>query len=176
MTKFRRIREVCIALLMFVCSLAVAQSPEDGIPLIMQIIIVATIVKGMGTLSYYALMARHMVGGRLLLFKGIILLDIGMLFMTVDDVPMIYLVMYLAIGNLFSGAMDILRALEARRMESAWRLRMASGIANVITGVACLFCLGRPNLLVYIYAAGLFYSACLRLISAFRRTAIIYIA
>ena len=54
-------------------------------------------------------------------------------------------------------------------------MKMAIGAADVLFGLASIFCIGRPNILVYIYAAGLIYSAVLRIASAFRRTAIVYI-
>ena len=99
-----------------------------------------------------------------------------MFFLSQDDVPMIYLVLYLLIANMISGVIGILGANEARQMESGrWRIKMAIGAADVLFGLASIFCLGRPNILVYIYSAGLIYSAVLRIISAFRRSAIVYI-
>ena len=150
--------------------------PATGIRLIMLIIIVTMILKGLGSLSFYFTMARHMVGGKLQLYKGIILLDIGMFFMTLDDVPIIYLMLYLLVANLISGVIEILGAREARQMEAgSWKMKTAIGAADVLFGLASIFCLGRPNLLVYIYATGLAYSAALRIVSALRRSAIVYI-
>ena len=150
--------------------------PAIGIRLIMLIIIVTMILKGLGSLSFYITMARHMVGGKLQLYKGIILLDIGMFFMTLDDVPIIYLMLYLLVANLISGVIEILGAREARQMEAgSWKMKTAIGAADVLFGLASIFCLGRPNLLVYIYATGLAYSAVLRIVSALRRSAIVYI-
>jgi hypothetical protein len=54
-------------------------------------------------------------------------------------------------------------------------MKTAIGAADVLFGLASIFCLGRPNLLVYIYATGLAYSAVLRIVSALRRSAIVYI-
>ena len=54
-------------------------------------------------------------------------------------------------------------------------MKTAIGAADVLFGLASFFCLGRPNLLVYIYATGLAYSAVLRIVSALRRSAIVYI-
>jgi uncharacterized membrane protein HdeD (DUF308 family) len=162
--------------MMLAAGVLVICRPATGIRLIMLIIIVTMILKGLGSLSFYFTMARHMVGGKLQLYKGIILLDIGMFFMTLDDVPIIYLMLYLLVANLISGVIEILGAREARQMEAgSWKMKTAIGAADVLFGLASIFCLGRPNLLVYIYATGLAYSAVLRIVSALRRSAIVYI-
>ena len=176
MTKLQRARELLGGLLMLAAGVLVICRPATGIRLIMLIIIVTMILKGLGSLSFYITMARHMVGGKLQLYKGIILLDIGMFFMTLDDVPIIYLMLYLLVANLISGVIEILGAREARQLEAgSWKTKMAIGAADVLFGLASIFCLGRPNLLVYIYATGLVYSAVLRIVSALRRSAIVYI-
>ena len=176
MTNLQRARELLAGLLMLAGGVLVVYQPEIGVKLIVLIIIAATILKGVGSLTYYFTMARHMVGGKLQLYKGIILLDVGMFFLSQDNVPMIYLMLYLLIANLISGVIEILGAREARQMEAgSWKLKLAIGAADVLFGLASIFCLGRPDVLVYIYAAGLAYSAVLRIVSAFRRTAIVYI-
>ena len=176
MTNLQRARELLAGLLMLAGGVLVVYQPEIGVKLIVLIIIAATILKGVGSLTYYFTMARHMVGGKLQLYKGIILLDVGMFFLSQDDVPMIYLMLYLLIANLISGVIEILGAREARQMEAgSWKLKLAIGAADVLFGLASIFCLGRPDVLVYLYAAGLAYSAVLRIVSAFRRTAIVYI-
>ena len=68
---------------------------------------------------------------------------------------------------------------EARRFEEpSWRLNLTRGIVNIAyAGAAVAFGLIRGNMtvLTQIYAAGLIYAAIARLISAFRKTAIVYI-
>ena len=97
MTNLQRARELLGGLLMLAGGIAVVCQPEIGVMFIVLIVVVTTILKGVGSLLYYVSMARHMVGGKLQLYKGIILLDVGMFFLSQDDVPMIYLVLYLLI-------------------------------------------------------------------------------
>ena len=149
--------------------------PDAGYKLIGLIISVILIAEGIRSLLFYFSMARNMVGGRMILFRGIIALDLGMFAYTLQDIPPIYILLYLLIGHLFSGAVDVMRALEAKRMESRWRLNLAYGIANILLAFSCGFCFHNPTLLTYVYAAGLAYSACLRIAQAFRETAIVYI-
>ena len=119
MTNLQRARELLAGLLMLAGGVLVVYQPEIGVKLIVLIIIAATILKGVGSLTYYFTMARHMVGGKLQLYKGIILLDVGMFFLSQDDVPMIYLMLYLLIANLISGVIEILGAREARQSSVA---------------------------------------------------------
>ena len=131
MTKLQRARELLGGLMMLAAGVLVICRPATGIRLIMLIIIVTMILKGLGSLSFYFTMARHMVGGKLQLYKGIILLDIGMFFMTLDDVPIIYLMLYLLVANLISGVIEILGAREARQMEAgSWKMKTAIGAAE----------------------------------------------
>ena len=53
-------------------------------------------------LVFYLSMARNMVDGKLSLFYGIIALDLGMFAYTLQDIPPIYIVLYLLITHLFS--------------------------------------------------------------------------
>ena len=72
-----------------------------------------------------------------------------------------------------------LRALEARKLEAPdWKLKLPVGIVNIGFAAAALvfgLLLGNMRDLTWIYAAGLIYSALENLISAFRKTAIVYI-
>ena len=91
------------------------------------------------------------------------------------DIPQLYVVLYLLSVHAVTGVLDILRAVEGKRMQSAWKMNMAIGLANLIVAIGCIFCVKSIRMVVYVYAAGLSYAAILRLVSAFRRSAIVYI-
>ena len=57
----------------------------------------------------------------------------------------------------------------------SWRLRLLHGVVDLLQALLCLIFIGSVQLAVYIYVAGLIYSAIFRIITAFRRTAIVYI-
>lgn len=175
MTKIQRARAVFESLMMLLGVAILLVVPEQGYRIIAAILSIVLIVTGIRYLIFYFSMARNMVDGKLTLFYGIIALDLGLFAYTLQDIPPIYIVIYLLITHLFSGVIDVLRAMEARRMGSRWRLSFAIGAANVLLAFACGFCLHRLSLLTYVYAIGLTYSACLRMTQAFRRSAIIYI-
>ena len=152
MTSMKRVQKVLLALLMLLCACFLVADPEDGFTVVALIVSISLTAYGIRTLFYYFTMARHMVGGKSILFIGIILTDLGVFSLTTADDPKLFLVVYLLGVHAFSGAMGVLRALEAKRL----LLRSTASLS-------------------YIYAATLFYSACVQLVSAFRKTAIVYI-
>ena len=176
MTNLQKIRTVFEGLMMLLAAAILLWQPGYGYQIIGLILSIVLIVSGIRSLIYYFSMARNMVGGKLILFLGIIALDLGAFAYTLQRIPPVYILLYLLVANLFTGVIDVLHAMEARRMESRWRLNLASGIANILLALACGACFGDLTLLSYVYAAGLVYSACLRIAQAFRKTAIVYIA
>lgn len=175
MTNLQKIGYTLEGLLMLVGVAALLYEPAEGYRLIGTILSLVLLVDGVRSLGFYFTMARSMVGGRLILFRGIIALDLGMFAYTLQEIPPVYILLYLLIANLFAGAVDVLRAMEAKRMESRWRLHLANGVANILLAISCGLCFRNLTLLAYVYAAGLFCSACLRIAQAFRKTAIVYI-
>ena len=133
-------------------------------------------VYGIKTLIYYITMTRHMVGGRIMLYLAVVVLDLGMFTMMLTNIPKMYIALYLVVVYAFSGAIDILRALEAKKYQApSWRFSLISGIINVVIAILCIVFIGSTNMIVYLYSAGLIYSAIARIITAFRKTAIVYI-
>ena len=93
-----------------------------------------------------------------------------------DDSPFI-IISYLTGVHLFSGVLNLVKALsEIRSSISFWKTDMLQAGVNFVMAVLCLTFRHTPSVLVYLYAAGLFYSAAVRIWSVFRRTAIVYIS
>lgn len=175
MTKIQRIRAFLGGVMTLLGAGALLVTPDRGYQIIALVLGIVLFARGIRALVFYFSMARNMVDGKLSLFYGIILLDLGIFAYTLTDIAPFYIVLYLLVTNLFAGVVDVLRALEARRMGSRWRLSLAIGAANILLALVCGFCLHRLSLLTYVYAAGLVYSGILRMAQAFRRSAIPYI-
>ncbi len=152
---------------------------DDGYELVLLLLGFSLILQGFQAMVFYFTMARHMVDGRSILYKGVILLDFGIFTLSITQRADLMIALYLLGLNAFSGAVDIMRALEARRFQAAsWRLNLAKGILNIsFAALAVAFGIVRRDMrhLTWVYASGLFYSGVLILISAFRKTAIVYI-
>ena len=179
MTLAQRLGKVGAALLSVLAAWILLKLGEEGFLLVGFLLSVSLIAFGLRNVIFYCTMARHMVGGRSVLYIGVIVLDFGVFTMTISRHYGLFIILYLLATYAFSGAIDILRALEARRFEApSWRLNLAEGTLNIaFAGAAVYFGLLRGNMreLTIIYAAGLIYSAVLKLISALRKTAIVYI-
>lgn len=179
MTLAQRIGKILSALFSFLCAWIMFRMGEAGFLLVSLMISISLILFGLRSLIFYWTMARHMVDGRTALYIGVIVLDFGFFTLSVTQYHRLFIAIYLLAVYAFSGAMDILRALEARRLEApSWRLNLAVGIVNIGVAVAAayfgLLC-GDMRDLTLIYAAGMVYTAVLSMISAFRKTAIVYI-
>ena len=179
MTLMQRVKKIISALLMILGAVLVLYLGENGFLLIALFLCVSLVFYGLRSLLFYATMARHMVDGRISLYKGLILLDLGIFSLTVLNDPHVFIVLYILGINAFSGIVDILRALEARKLQSpSWRMNLAAGIVSIFfalaAGVSGLV-MKDMEVTTIIFVIGVFWSAAAKLISAFRRTAIVYI-
>ena len=179
MTLAKRIGKILSALGSVLCAVILIAMGENGFLLVSVLLSISLILFGLRSIIFYFTMARHMVDGRGSLYIGVIVLDFGVFTLSVSQNQSLFIVFYLLGAYAFSGVLDILRAREARSFEApSWRLNLAEGIANIgFAAAAAVFGLVSGNLraLTLIYAIGLFYSALLKLVSAFRKTAIVYI-
>lgn len=179
MSNLQRIKEICKALLMILFGLMLLVAPEEGYYLVTVVLSISLSLSGIRWLVFYFTMARHMIGGKEVFYKGLILLDVGLFTFLIVDIPMLYVICYLLVCHAFAGLVDILKAFEARRIESpAWKASMTYGICNLAIAVAT-FVAGilrhSTRAVVWIYSAGLIYSAFVRIRTAFRKNAIVYI-
>lgn len=179
MTLVQRIRIVFSALMMILCAALLLLLKEDGYLLVILLLSISLIVYGVRTLIYYFTMARHMVDGRGVFFKGIIILDFGLFTLSISRNFSVVIVFYLLFVHAFSGVIGILHALEEKRFQAgSWRLSMVQSVISIAFAVAAVifgFFLGDLQDLTRIYAAGLVWSAVSQFIIAFRKTAIVYI-
>ena len=172
----QRIKNVLIGILTILGAVILIVFPEEGILITASILSISLFVYGIKTLIYYITMTRHMVGGRIMLYLAVVVLDLGMFTMMLTNIPKMYIALYLVVVYAFSGAIDIMRALEAKKYQApSWRFSLISGIISVVIAILCIVFIGSTNMIVYLYSAGLIYSAIVRIITAFRKTAIVYI-
>lgn len=148
------------------------------IVVMLSLIQIGMTIRGMRTMYYYLTMARFMVGGKNVLYRSLILLDLGTVAGSLVEHEMIYAVIYLAFLHFSAGVISAFRANESRNYGSRWRLKMAYGVTNILISIAVIAgaaVFKQPLVMIYIYGAGLMYSGVLRIASAFRRTSIVFI-
>ncbi len=176
MTRFQKISSFLQGIVMICMALLIPSFPEYSYDIILTIISIGFMFYGLKSLIYYFTMARYMVGGRSVLYKAVILIDFGYFTFTMTYVNSLYILIYLAILHAITGMIELLRARESVNYGSkSWKLKFFHGLINVLMAVACVAFVHRTNVGVYIYCAGLIYSALIRIMTAFRKTTFIYI-
>ena len=153
--------------------------PTDGLKVVAIVLSISCTFRGFQILLYYLTMARHMVSGKVLLYRGMIYLDIGVFTTAIINNAIIYIALYLAALHGFAGVVEILRARESKGVGNpGWKWTLISGLTNLLLAAAVLVG-GLYNdsiqVVAYIYAAGLIYTACIRIAGVFRKTDIVYI-
>ncbi len=176
MSTFQKIRNIITAVLMIISSVIMLTVPEDGFLIVTAILCFSLIFYAIRQLIYYFTMARLMVGGKTILCLGILALDCGFFTLTLTDIPKIYVIIYLIVIYAFSGVIGILRAVEAKKNGSPmWKGSLITAVIMLAVAVCCGVFIGNIQIVVYVYCAGLIYTAVDRIITVFRKTEIVYI-
>jgi len=164
MTIKRRAVNITISLFMILAAFILILFPSEGIDTILGILSISLFIYSIQTLLYYVQMARHMVNGRMILWKGLILLEISIYIFSLNRVPEIYVTIYLFITLLLSGVVEIMRSFEGRRMAGFFsKTKLSGGLINLIAGIICLIFVKNPDISVYVYSASLVVSAFYRI-------------
>ena len=153
-------------------------NPEDNIDLVIAIFTITFLARAIKAGYHYLTMGRYTVGGKQSLYRAMIYLDLTLLTSEMSNNHAGYIALYLAGVHFFIGLVDILQSLESKGVGAPWKMRIASGIANMMLGIAVIiawFAKESIAMVMYIYAIGLLYTGCLRIGAAFKRNAIVYI-
>lgn len=179
MTKLQRIWNVISGLVLLAVAFVFFLDPENGLDVAVWLLGLSFYYRGFGGIWYYLTMARHMVDGRTVLYRGLIYLDLAMLTSTMLGCNALILMLYLAGVNAFTGLVEVLRSREKKSAgDPGWKFQAAYGAASLTVAAALAISslyLQSIRLIIYVYAAGLVYKSIVRLSSAFRRTAIVFI-
>lgn len=176
MTKWQRIKSVLGGFAALLLAPLLLLDAEAGCILIVMLLGLSAALKGIRMLCYYASMARHMVGGKVILYQGFILLDFGLFTLTLADIPSRFIMRYLLIGYLFYGLIDVLRAMEIRKQKiGAWRFKLLAGTGNITLGVLCLVKLNSMRWAASVYCLGVIWSSLGRIVSACRPSQRVYV-
>lgn len=176
MTKFQRIENIAAGIVMILCAAVLLHSPEEGLPFLTTILSISLTLAGLRFLIYYFTMARYMVGGRNILYTGVIVLDFGLFTYSIVDERGIIIILYLLSLHVFFAVVNLVKGIRERRSRVPyWKVDAVQGIVNLLIAGASVAFIHSIRIIVCLYCAGLFYSAAGRIYSAFRRTAIVYI-
>ncbi len=176
MSKFDRARNIVIGLVTIFLGLMLLLAPEEGFDLVVIILSIGLFVKGIKEIVFYFSMAIHMVGGKRSLYKGVIILEVALFTLSLYEIPKIFILLYLIAVHAFSGGVEVLRAFEAKKNgSSSYILKLIQGAADLLMAACCLIFIKNGNIATYIYSIGIIYSAIMKIIDSFKKTAVIYI-
>ena len=177
MTMLQRITSALWGTLIIVIAIIIIITPgDDTYYFILTFLAIGMLAIGIGKLYYYFSMARYMVGGKVSLYEGVILIDAAVFSISLSDVPKIYLLLYLAIVHAFSGLVEILRSRESISYKAkGWFRKLIHGLVNIALALGCIIFIKRANTASFIYAVGLLYSGIIKIITAFRKSTLVYI-
>lgn len=178
MNSIQRIQKFFAGLIMLLGSVILVVEPEDGYYVVAVLLSISMLLSGIRLLVYYFTMARYMVGGKSILYRALVLTDLGAFTLTAITIPKIYLICHLLISHGFSGIVDMLKAAEDKKLQAgSWRMSFATGLGNLVIAVIAFTCMvsHSTGLMMDIYCAGLAYSGLMKMADSFRKTAIVYI-
>ncbi len=176
MTRLQRVNSVFVALVMIIISGVIIFLPRDGYQIVMAIIWLSFVLAALRAFVYYFTMARNMNGGKIILYRALILTDLAVFTAAASTIPRSSVIAYLSILFGFSGLVDLLRGFESRKKGMPhWDFNFIQGGVNLVLAAVCLRFLASGRMVELLYSVSLLNAAVLRLIAAFRRSAIIYI-
>jgi uncharacterized membrane protein HdeD (DUF308 family) len=175
MKLYNRILHILIAIILICVALLLLILGEDGKSLIALIMGGALLIYGIRCLAAYFLKFRYTVGGRMQLYIGIIVMDLGLLIISSYNGSGFLVATYLLGFRMVMGAIDLARALEARKNGAPWKIKLTAGIISLATVLLCII-LRDPEAIVDVFCLGLVLSAVEHIITAFRKNKIVTIA
>jgi len=179
MTNVQRIKNAILGFLIMALGLLMMTSPSHVLNFISFILCLSLLFRGIRNLAFYYSMGRHMVGGRNSLISGVILLNLGLFTLSLNSLPIPFIILYLLVMYAFKGGIDIMMAVQSKRMGTpSWKFNLFTGCINLAMAVTAFvfgFMRGSVGTVGFIYSAGLAYSGFARIVNAFRKTAITYI-
>lgn len=176
MSKTRRVFTVILAIFVIQASIILMMVPEMAFEVIAFGIAVMLLFYGVKYLIYYLTHAQHMVGGKWFLIIGIILFDLGAFASSLLDQAQAILIIYVAGAHFVGAVLNIIRTVGNKKDNNpSWKIDLAQGIGNFAQVVLCLVFINHISIPVYIYCIGCIYTAVLMIITACKKTAIVYV-
>ena len=172
---YNRILHILIAVGLIFVVVLLAFLGEKGQKLIGLIMGVSLIIYGIRCLVAYFLKFRYTVGGRMQLYIGVIVMDLGLLIFSSYNGSSFLILIYLLGFRFVLGGIDVARALEARKNRAPWKVKLAVGIISLATVLLCII-LRDPEIVVDVFCFGLLLSTVEHIITAFQRNRIVTIA
>jgi len=176
MSKKKRVWNILVAIFMIQSALLLMLIPEEAFLLIAVFVGLMLTFRGIKFLFYYGTHAKHMIGGKKILLVGLLMFDAGVFSTALLDQAQIIMIFYVVAIHLVAAVLNFARAVSNKGDgNSGWKIDLAQGIGNIAQVVLCMIFAGFVEIPVFIYCAGVIYSAILKIIASCKKTAIVYV-
>lgn len=168
----RRFLNILLALLTIACAVIILFVPDEGVNIALGIFAILLFVYSIRTFIYYFSLARHMVGGQIILFIAVFTLCVTLFALNIQRAPDSAVSTILVVILIAAGVVDLLRAREAKKGGApSWKFNMVNAIIEIVLAVLCqVFNATDPEVTSYVFAITMFYSGISRIVASFRRT------
>lgn len=176
MSKFKRIWNVFTGLFIILVSVMMLAIPDLGYVLALIILGLVLLISGIKQLIYFFSMGIHMVGGKIILYRALLIIDMGIFTLTINGIGQRYIMLYFVMYYFLAGVVSAFRVLESRRLESGtWKMNLVSGIYDFMIVLLCLINNNSESMMLKVLCMALIVSALTRISRSFRKSAIVYI-
>ncbi len=126
-------------------------------------------------LIYYFTMARLMVGGKTILYRGILFLDLGLFTLIIFAMPDLYLKIIMGSFALFYGVIVILRANEQKKHESNYIFKLVEGIIYLVASIFVFVSIALTSLTFIIFGVVFALYGIIAIYKTFKRSSVTFI-
>lgn len=176
MSKLSRIKNIIIGIVVIVMSVGMLLFPGTGYYMATLILGVALLISGIKQFLYFFSMGIHMIGGKVILYRALITIDLSFFILSIKGIGQRYMMVYFIIYYLFAGMIIMFRAYESRKAAAGfWKWKLVNGIIKVTVAILCIIYNNSEDVMLYLMCFGLIISAVTRIGMALKKTAIIYI-
>lgn len=177
MGKFKRFTSFIKGLLLLVAIAVMLSNPEKGYTYIVSSVSLSLIVYSINQFIYYFSLARYMVAGKIILCKAFIVINLAIEVGYLNFIPQYYVMIYLVIGLIFTGIVEVLRAMETKNNHGVhWKFKLYQGIVTILISMAGLcFLTTSTRMIIYLYCIGLLSVAITKISEGIRPNSIVYV-
>lgn len=176
MSKARRVLTILAALIAIEGSIAVMLMPDIAYKVLALGIGMTLVYYGIRYIIYYVTNAQHMVGGKWFMLIGIIMFDMGVFATAIFDRAQVITKIYIIAALLIAAVLGAIRTVGDRKDNNPrWKISLAQSIAGFIQVTLSVIFINENMIPLYLYCIYAIYTSVLMIISAFKKTAIVYV-
>ena len=176
MSKVRRVLTILASLCCILGAVSLMLIPDIAYEVLALGIGLTLVYYGVRYIIYYLTNAQHMVGGKWFLLIGIIMFDMGVFATAIYDRAQKLTLIYIICAQLVAAVLGLIRAAGDKKDNNpSWKLHLAQSIGSFVQVILCVIFINSSMIPLYLYCIYSIYTAILMIISAFKKTAIVYV-